>query len=285
METAVHQRTDPGREAQIVAVCRPCDQFIEQGLECRLLRRAGEWFRSVFENKRCRPREFLESFLRRRLARFGRDRDEHVQDIASEVVLDLMQRPPRGPFTSNDLIGLRRLLAGRTIQVQIDYVRKLEGRVRCGNCAHHHVRLDQQRVCMHPDPKHPWTGREVQASLDPRSFEPACNTYRSRREKAAEIVKEDDFDAIHSRTELPDAALANKERAAVLLDCMAEVQRTDAKAAFAVLMYYFKNKTNEEIAKALDATVRTVSRYKDKGLELLRDELAQRGIQGAMEFQ
>jgi len=287
VETAVTHRPPAAQTDAIAAVCSPCSEFLPQSWECRLLHRGGEWLRSIFENKRCRPREFIESLLRRRLpARLAAERLEHVRDIASEVVLDLMQRPPRGSMPSHDLLGLRRLLAGRAHQVQIDYMRRLEGRIRCGNCTHHRVAPDQTRKCTHPDPSHPWTGREVEASVDPRAMAPSCTRYASKRETVARILEGQDALAVMaSPTELPDAEIGKRERAAVLLECLAAVQRNDPKAHLVVLQSYFRNRTNQEIADVLKTTVRTVTRYKERGLGMLRQELASRGIVGAMAFE
>ena len=166
MELTLRRALEPAQQARIEGVCAPCDQFLPESFECRLVRRGGQWFLLVFENKRCNPRRFLEGFLRRRTgSRLGRD----LEDVVQDLLLDLASRPPN-VFPSNDLIGMQRLLAARVLHVAIDHQRKAEGRIRCGNCAHHRLGPGHQRTCAHPDPKNPWTGRPVQASLDPRTF-------------------------------------------------------------------------------------------------------------------
>lgn len=282
MELTVRRTLEPAQQERIQGVCTPCDQFLPESFECRLVRRGGQWFLLVFENKRCNPRRFLEGFLRRRASsRLGHD----LEDVVQDTLLDLASRPPTS-FPSNDLIGMQRLLAARALHVAVDHQRKLDGRIRCGNCGHHRVGPEHQRLCAHPDPQHPWTGREVQASLDPRTFEPPCERYVTRRERVTAAADEQDpLDRLPDPAGGADAALAEKERARLILECMAAVQRDHPRAHFAVLMAYFKNETNDKIARSLNATVRTVTRYKERGLAMLREELESRGIRGAFEFE
>jgi DNA-directed RNA polymerase specialized sigma24 family protein len=170
--------------------------------------------------------------------------------------------------------------------VQIDYLRRIEGRIRCGNCAHHRLAADQSRKCTHPDPAHPWTGREVEAGVDPRVMDPSCKRYVSKRETVAQVLAgQDAIASLVSPSELPDADLGKRERAAIILDCLGAVQLLDPKAHLVVLLAYFRNRTNQEIAGVLKTTVRTVTRYKEKGLSMLREELENRGIAGTMEFE
>src|SRR5262245_59755579 len=267
---------------EIDKVCRRCAEFLAPSLECRLVRRAGEWFRQVFDNKRCQIHLFIERFVQKRLStKLGGNGRDHVADVVSEVVLALIESPPRG-LPSCDLVSLRRVIAGRAQFVIVDYLRKLYGRTRCGNCTHHVLRSDRTRLCMHPNPAHPWTGREVPAAEDPRKFEPPCDRYSSRRERVATGGGEDDEDPVVQAPavqEHADDALFQGERARLLLACMAAVQRRDARAHLVLMLTYFKQKTNEEIARAIDMTVRSVTRYKERGMELLRSELDARGVQ------
>ena len=271
---------DSAARTQIRDVCAPCAEFVSGPLECRLLRRGGEWFRQVFDHKRCQPHVFLERFLRKRVAaRLGAAAVEHVPDIVSEVVLDLVRRPPRG-LPANNVIAMRRMLAGRAQRVLIDYWRSVKGRTRCGNCGHHHLASDQVRRCDYPDARHPWAGREVPAAEDPRTFDPPCERYYSRRDNVADVVGDQDpLSSVAGAGPLPDEEAADTNRAAIVMECLAAVQRQDPRAALVLLQAYFKHQTNEEIAAAIQATVRTVTRAKEKGLALLRVEFESRGIQ------
>jgi len=278
----IETRLDPAQLVRIRSVCTPCDQFLPDQLECRLVRRGGEWFLQVFDSKACRPRDFLGRFLERRLDRRLRG---DLEDVVQDVLLDLSTRPPT-TFPSNDLVGMQRLLAARALHIAVDHRRKLEGRIRCGNCAHHRVASGQQRECSHPDPGHPWTGHAVQASLDPRTFEPPCERYVTRRERV--VAAADDKDplaAIPDPGARPDAALTERERAEMLVSCLAAVQRADPKVHLVLLMAFFKNETNDRIAQAVNATIRTVTRYKERGLTMLREELRSRGVEGSFEFE
>jgi len=76
----------------------------------------------------------------------------------------------------------------------------------------------------------------------------------------------------------PETEVGRRERTALLADCLAAVQRVDPLISFVLLMAFFKEKENEEIARELDVTIRTVLRYKEKGLKMLREQLASRGI-------
>jgi len=270
---------DSAAHAQIRDVCASCAEFLPNGLECRLLRRGGEWFRQVFDHKRCQPHVFLERFLRKRVAaRLGAAAVEHVPDIVSEVVLGLMRTPPRA-LPANNLIAMRKLLAGRAQRTLIDYWRGVKGRTRCGNCGHHHQTSDQMRRCEYPDPRHPWAGREVPAAEDPRTFDPPCERYYSRRDNVAHVVEDQDpLAAVAGAGPLPDEEAAGADRATIVMECLAAVQRQDPRAALVLLQAYFKHRTNEEIAAAIQATVRTVTRAKEKGLALLRVEFESRGI-------
>jgi len=281
VKLAAEKLLEPAEEQRIRGVCAPCDQFLPETSECSLARRANQWFLSIFENKACRPREFLYRFLSRSLTnRFRGD----LEDVVQETLLDLTSRPPNA-FPRSDLIGIQRLLAGRAVRIAVDLQRKQEGRIRCGNCVHHRFSADRARVCAHPDPQHPWTGREVQASVDPRTFDPPCDRYVTRRERVtAAKGTQDPLDVLSDPTARPEALLTERERTELLASCLAVVQRANPRAHFVLLMAYFNNETNEKIAQALSATVRTVTRYKEKGLHLLRAELESRGIQGAFEF-
>ena len=123
------------RSDQIQRVCSPCEHFVEDAFQCRLARNATQWLHKIFESRPCRPREFLEEFLRRRLSRVydsAAAAREDAEDLASAVVLDLMERPPVGFFRHFDLPEVRQFLAGRALQRYHDFRRKGEGRMRCG---------------------------------------------------------------------------------------------------------------------------------------------------------
>ncbi len=271
---------DGAVRSQIQDVCSPCGEFVADALECRLLRRGGEWFRQVFDEKRCQPYLFLERFLRKRvIARLGIEAAEHVPDIVSEVVLGLLQTPPRG-LPANHVVAMRRLLAGRAQRALVDYWRGVKGRTRCGNCGYHHAMSDGVRRCEYPDARHPWSGREVPAAVDPRTFDPACERYSSRRDKIAEATDgRDPLAAVASTDSTPDQEAAAGERTTILLDCLAAVQRQDPRAGLVLMLSYFKHKTNDEIAGVIKSTVRTVTRAKENGLTILRQEFESRGIQ------
>jgi DNA-directed RNA polymerase specialized sigma24 family protein len=271
---------DDAVRSQIRDVCAPCREFVPHALECRLLQRGGEWFRQLFDAKRCQPHVFLERFLRKRVAaRLGADAVEHVPDIVSEVVLGLLRSPPRG-LPANHVVALRRLLAGRAQRALVDYWRGVKGRTRCGNCGFHHATSEGIRKCEYPDARHPWSGREVQAAVDPRTFDPPCERYASRRNNVAEASDgRDPLAAVASAEPAPDQEVAEGERTTILLDCLAAVQRQDPRAGLVLLLSYFKHKTNEEIAGVIQSTVRTVTRAKEHGLTILRQEFESRGIQ------
>ena len=48
--------------------------------------------------------------------------------------------------------------------------------------------------------------------------------------------------------------------------------------ALTLYLDFYKNKINAEIAKELGTTIRTVTRYKQRGLLLLKAEMEERGI-------
>jgi DNA-directed RNA polymerase specialized sigma24 family protein len=126
----------------------------------------------------------------------------------------------------------------------------------------------------------------VEASLDPRAFDPPCESYVSRRERVATAAGDrDPLDLLPDPTPNAEAVLAARERAELLAECLGAVQRANPTAHVVLLKAYFKNETNEAIARTLKATVRTVSRYKERGLELLREEMRRRGISGVVDFE
>ena len=131
---------------QIPRVCEPCDQFASDTAECRAIAFSQRVFLTVFEDRRCKPREFLVQFLRGHLSRrYGPARADRAEDIASRIVVELFENPPPGALPSPDLIGLRRFLAARAVQRVVDDLRETTGRIRCGNCLHHQTLPDGHR--------------------------------------------------------------------------------------------------------------------------------------------
>ena len=63
-----------------------------------------------------------------------------------------------------------------------------------------------------------------------------------------------------------------------MLECLIAIQRQDPRVALALYLDFYKNKMNAEIAQELGTTVRTVTRYKQRGLVLLRAEMEKRGV-------
>lgn len=274
----------------IGGTCPPCRHFLPENRECHLVRLGEKSFLEIFDGKRCRPREFLEQFLTRRLMRrYGsRSAARHdAEEIASSVVIDLLNRPPERFFRSFDLNGQRQFLAARAVQREVDFRRSVEGRVRCGNCSFHHA-SGKDRRCDHPGPDHYWSGRAVKASEDPRRFQPPCDKYRSGRlEEGYDSVERADPALLASDGPAPEAEVAMKERDDLLVDCLAGVQRSCPHCHRALLMAFFEGKTNEEIAGVMGVSDKSIKRYRAQGLELLKSEMERRGISdlGAMEME
>ena len=79
-------------------------------------------------------------------------------------------------------------------------------------------------------------------------------------------------------------ALLATEQSKLLLDCLRAVMGRDPRVALVLTLDFFKNKTNEAIARELGTTVRTVTRCKQKGLDYLREELKRRGVHSVDEL-
>ncbi len=269
------------RSNQIQRICPPCDQFRPNDLQCRLVQGEASWIHKIFENRPCRAREFLEEFLRRRLSRLydsaGAARED-AEDLASAVVLDLLERPPVGFFRHFDLPEIRQFLAGRALQRYHDHRRKGEGRMRCGNCGHHGIRNSEHR-CLHPDPDHDWSGKKVRASENPRQFAPPCVHYVGGRPRQSSKPIDEELAA--GRADAgphPDENLAQDDQRRLLLDVLVAIQRERPTPYFVLFSFYFQHRKLEEIASVLKCSSRTIKRYKVEAEEFLLKELNRRGI-------
>lgn len=265
----------------VLEICPPCGQFIPESRECRFVKLGDAWFIRIFDGMRCRPREFLEKFLTRRLMRrYGSASAARydAEEITSTVVMDLVQRPPDRFFRSYDLIGQRQFLASRAVQKEVDFRRAVEGRMRCGNCAHHLVE-GRVRRCHLDLAGHFWSGKTVKASEDPRRFKPPCDKYRSHRlEEVYDSPEREDPGLLASTARLPETEVSLQERNEVLLDCLAAVQKASPNAHRALVLAFFEHKTNDEIAGVMACSDKSVKRYRAQGLELLKREMSARGV-------
>jgi hypothetical protein len=265
---------------RIARVCSPCRHYIEASCECRLLYGAAESFLEVFESKPCKPRDYLLRFFEARIRRTREPNPtDRAEDLAHALIQQLGEVDSRPSFLSRDLIGMRRFLAARAEHLLIDERRKSEGRMRCGNCKHHRHAAGARR-CDHPNPEHPWSGRVVVASEDPRRFDPPCHTYESGRKQAQSLddaLETAGFEPA-AREASPLQRLESDESAALLSESFAEVQRQDPVAWSILHQFFFRRRTLGEIATELRVSSKTVMRKKAAGLELLQAALAARGI-------
>lgn len=264
---------------------------------CRALELGGTAVKRVLEDRRCRPKAFLLSYVRRRLfRRSGSYTQEVIEDIVQDTLLGLIEKPLAGTISPPSLHGLRRVLAARAGQAQADRLRTRLGRIRCGNCLYHHRELPSgHRICHHPDPDHPWHAERVEASSDPRGFEPPCFDFMSHRETRSLPGGESEDRVPTSRRALrrptgtvapggggtdkePGAKILETEVRALVPECLAAAQRQDPRAVLAAERFYMRKWHNRRIAEDLGVTVRQVNRLKDRGLKLIQAELAQRGI-------
>jgi DNA-directed RNA polymerase specialized sigma24 family protein len=266
---------------RIRQVCLPCRHFLEGSLECRLLYAGGEGYLAAFDGKPCQPRKFLIRFFEIRLRRTREPNPaDRAEDFAHSLIHRLAESDTQPGFLSLDLIGLRRFLAARAEHLLIDERRRTEGRVRCGNCRYHH-REGALRLCDYPDPDHYWSGKPVVASEDPRRFDPPCDKYASGRARAASLEEAHErvgFEAEAKPTN-PLATVELDQSLIVAADCFAAVQRVDPVAWNVVRMFFLEKQSLTDIADKLGVSSKTVQRKKTTGLDLLREEFKQRGVE------
>ena len=266
---------------QITRVCTQCDQFIQTSCECRFLYGGGRGYLETFGTRNCRPREFLLRFFESRLRRTSEPNPgDRAEDLAHTLVHRLVE-DPRGPsLLSLDLIGLRRFLAARAEHLLIDERRKSEGRVRCGNCRHHR-RSGGERRCDHPASDHHWSGLVVVASDDPRKFEPPCGKYEGGRAAATSLDQAYENAGIEpvSSSPNPMEALEGSESAGIAASAFAEVQRQDPVSWSIIRMFFFEKRALSDIASHLGVSSKTIQRKKESGLNRLKAEFEERGIE------
>jgi DNA-directed RNA polymerase specialized sigma24 family protein len=274
--------TRPSADAsRIQQVCSPCRHFLEGSLECRLLYGGGDGVLAAFEGKPCRPRDFLIRFFETRLRRTREPNPaDRAEDLSHTLIHKLVESENKPSLLSLDLIGMRRFLAARAEHLLIDERRKTEGRVRCGNCRYHHHE-GAQRSCNHPDPEFFWSGRTVVASEDPRRFDPPCDKYASGKRSAASLEEAHEkvgFEAEAKPTN-PLATVELDESLLVAADCFAAVQQADPVAWDVIRMFFLEKQSLTDIADHLGVSSKTVQRKKSAGLDLLREQFRQRGVE------
>lgn len=213
----------------------------------------------------CFLKEHLAEFSRRYLAHRPRsliDPDDLVNDVSHQLLADDVIRS--GGFGR----GLRPFLAylRRTaVRCAISAERRELGRIRCGNCRHF---APYSGLCLKLG--HPWTHRRLDAVSDPRSLDPACQSFLLRREPAA---LGEEWEMAASMCAAPDAASLDGEVAGMVHQALLELAEQHPRAALVVRARLIEHRTYENLA-GLGPSVRTMKRDYAFGIGFLRKRLA-----------
>lgn len=213
----------------------------------------------------CFLKEHLAEFSRRYLAHRPRsliDPDDLVNDVSHQLLADAEIRS--GGFGR----GLRPFLAylRRTaVRCAISAERRELGRIRCGNCRHF---APYSGLCLKLG--HPWTHSRLDAVTDPRSLEPACQSFTLRREPAA---LGEEWEMAASMAAMPDAASLDGEIAALVHQSLLELAERHPRAALIVRARLIEHRTYDMLA-GLGPSVRTMKRDYAFGINFLRKRLA-----------
>lgn len=213
----------------------------------------------------CFLKEHLAEFSRRYLAHRPRsliDPDDLVNDVSHQLLADEEIRS--GGFGR----GLRPFLAylRRTaVRCAISAERRELGRIRCGNCRHF---APYSGLCLKLG--HPWTHRRLDAVTDPRTLDPACQSFLLRREPAA---LGEEWEMAASMCATPDAASLDGEIASMVHQALLELAEQHPRAALVVRARLIDHRTYEMLA-GFGPSVRTMKRDYAFGIAFLRKRLA-----------